>query len=146
MELELLRLIVTDEDLNRELAHHQPADMSIENLTARITPEGVRISGSYSIMVMSLAFDTVWTLTGREDSIEARLSDLQVAGFPATKLRALLLRVLYDAIPKKPGIHIKDDVLCLNLAELLKAEKVPLRFKLSGIDCLQGKAVLRVGC
>jgi hypothetical protein len=146
MELELLRLVVTDEDLNRELANHQPADMTIENLVARILPEGIRVAGSYSLMVMSLSFETLWTLTVKGDTVEARLSDLQVAGFPASKLRSLLLKVLYDNIPPKPGIYIKDDILRINLTELLQSEKVPLRVNLAGIDCLQGRAVVRVGC
>lgn len=146
MELELLRLIVTDDDLNRELARHQPADMSLENLTARILPEGIRVAGSYSFMVMSLSFETLWTLTVKGDTVEAHLTDLEVAGFPATKLRSLLLKVLYDSIPSKPGIDIKDDILRIDITELLKSEKIPLRVNLAGIDCQQGKLVVRVGC
>jgi hypothetical protein len=146
MELDLLRLVVTEVDLNRELASHQPADMSLENLAARILPEGIRISGSYSLMVMSLSFETLWTLTGKADTIEARLSDLQVAGFPASKLRSLLLKVLYDSIPPKPGVNVDNDMLRVNLTELLASEKVPLRVNLAGIDCYQGRLVVRVGC
>jgi hypothetical protein len=146
MNLELLRLVITEEDANRELSAHQPADLSVEELCVRIRPDGIRVSGRYALMVVGLTFETLWTLAVKSDVIEARLTDLQVAGFPATKLRSLLLKVLYDSIPPRPGVQIEDDVLRVNLTELLESEKVPLRVNLAGIDCVPGKLVVRIGC
>ncbi len=146
MDLELLRLVITEEDLNRELAAHQPADLSLEDLRVRVLPEGIRVSGRYALMVVGLTFETLWTLSVKRDVLEARLTDLEVAGFPASKLRSLLLKVLYDSIPPRPGVRIDDDVLRVNLTELLAAEKVPLRVNLAAIDCQRGKLVVRAGC
>jgi hypothetical protein len=146
MDLELLRLVISEDDLNRELAANQPADLSIEDLSVKVLPDGILVSGRYALMVVGLTFETTWKLAVKGDVIEARLSDLQVAGFPASKLRSLLLKVLYDSIPPKRGVRVEDDVLSVNLTELLAAEKVPLRVKLAGIDCQTGKLVVRAGC
>ena len=63
MDIRQLELVVSDEDLTRELAEHLPRDTEVKDLRVRVTPEGIRLTGVYPTLMLAVAFDTLWSVT-----------------------------------------------------------------------------------
>jgi len=145
MDIESLRLLVTEEELNSLLQEQLPKDTGVRNLRIGLLPEGVQVNGQYTTMLMPIAFETLWELSVAEGQIQARLMTVKVAGFPATKLRGVLLSALADNLSEQPGVKIQDEVVRLNLNELLEARDVPVRVNPKAIHCARGQLVFEGG-
>src|SRR4051794_32760086 len=144
MEILALRLFVAEDDVNGLLARHVPADVGVENLRVRITPEGVHVLGDYPTMFLKVAFETLWALSVAAGRLEARLASVKVAGVPATLLRGVLMKVLEDAAAR-PGLRVEGESLLVDGEELLRANGFPVRLNLAEVLCSVGSLVVRAG-
>ena len=145
MEIRALELTVTDDDLTRELTEQLPRDAEVRDLRVRVTPEGVGVSGVYPTLMLAVAFETLWTVTLREDVVEARLATIQVAGWQAPgPLRTVIWGMVRDAIPRQRGIQVGDDIVRVAVVEALAARGIPLQVTLTAIECGHGLLVVRV--
>src|SRR5438874_1883209 len=131
MELQALKLIVTDADVNQLLEEFAPKDLEVKNLRVQFTPDGVRVTGSTKALLFTVSFDTLWELALNGKYVEARLNSLKVAGVPAGKLRGILLKMVRDAVAKHPGITVEGEVVRVDANEGLRARGVPLQITLS---------------
>jgi hypothetical protein len=145
MDIEALRLLITEDELNSLLQEHLPTDAGVRNLRVGLLPEGVQVNGQYTTMLMPIAFETLWELSVTEGHIQARLATVKVAGFPATKLRGVLLSALADNVSQEPGVTIQDEVIRVNLNDLLRSRDVPVRLTPHVIRCARGALVFEGG-
>jgi autonomous glycyl radical cofactor GrcA len=144
MELQSLKLVVTDADVDQVLAEFAPRDLEVRDLRVAFTPAGVRVTGATSVLLFSVSFETLWEVALRDGRVVARLSSLKVAGVAAGKLRGVLLKVLRDAVGKAPGITVEDEVVAVDVNAALRARHVPLQVRLKAVRCLDGSVVLEV--
>jgi hypothetical protein len=145
MDIEKLRLVITEGEINPLLAERLPSDVTLEDLRVRLTPEGVWVLGKYPTPLLSMSFETLWSVTVAEGVVEARLENVKVAGLPAGRLRGILLRLLADSLPPQPGVHIGDGLVRVAVNEVLAARDVPLRLTLSRIECGDGRLTVVAG-
>src|SRR5262249_38206631 len=139
------QLAVTDEDLNTLAARHTPRDLPVDNLRLRFTPEGLRASGSYPALFLSVPFETLWALEVVEGRVAARLASLRVAGIPAGKFRGLILKMAREALAGRPEATVSDDAVVVDPEAVLRREGLPLKLNLRAIHCGEGVAVIEAG-
>ncbi len=145
MDIETLRLRISGEEINALVDEHLPEDTGVRDLRIALTAEGVQMTGRYTGMLLPLSFETLWVCGVAEGRLQARLSQMRVAGFPATKLRGVLLGVLAENITDLPGLHVQDDVIHLDVNVFLEARAIPLRLTPSAVNCQPGWIVLEAG-
>jgi hypothetical protein len=145
MELQSLKLLITDDDLMHLAARHLPKEAPVEDLRVCVTEEGVRVSGSYPLMVLKVTFETVWSLLVADGQAEARLTALRVAGLPAAKFKGLVLRLLRDELDHKPGITIVEEGVRLDVQAIARREGVPLCVHLKALHCEPGRITVLAG-
>ncbi len=145
MHIETLRLRVSGEELHALLLEHLPQDAGVENLELTLTADGVQMTGKYTGMLLPLSFDTLWVLGVAEGQLRAQLAQVRVAGFPATKLRSVLLAVLAENIAGVAGLQVSDDRIHLDVNALLQDQGIPVRIPLSAVHCQTGWIILEAG-
>jgi hypothetical protein len=145
MEIQTLKLLITEAEANQLLQTHAPDTGSLENLAIRITPEGVVVQGEYPALMMRVAFETVWTLSVDGPEVVAKLASVRVAGFPAGILTGALMRMLRDAVAGSPGIRVQDDAVRVHAEELARQGDLTLSVRFSAVRCSVGVLVLEAG-
>jgi hypothetical protein len=145
MDIEALRLVVSEEEVNTLLTQNLPRDSGIEDLRITFTPEGVQVRGKYPTMLMRISFETFWTVSVGEGLLVARLSDIKVSGLPAGKLRGVLLGMLTDTLTQHSGVIVQGDVVQIDINKALQAKDVPVRIRLSAVRCTTGRLVIEAG-
>src|SRR5262245_13710283 len=123
MEIQALRVRVTDADLAvlmRELLAEREA---LESVQARFLPEGVQVQGEYPTgFGFKVPFETLWQLTTAGADVQLRLELIKVAGFPAAMLRGALFRMIRDATEEQPAIRVEDETVLLDVPALAASQ------------------------
>jgi hypothetical protein len=145
MEIQALRLLVTEKALNDLAVRHLPDDQPVEELRFRLTPEGLQVSGEYPLF-LRVSFETQWELGVRDGDITARLTRFKALGLPVPVFKSALLKIIKDAVGKEDWLRFDGDDTILVLVDRLLAEQgIPLRTNLSAIRCQEGSLVLEAG-
>jgi hypothetical protein len=142
MEVQALKLLVTEDEVNELIKRHLTDTGSIENLRVRLTPEGVVVQGEYPTFLMKMAFETVWELTAVGPELQARLAALRVKGLPAGLLKGVLMGMIRDTLAGLPGVQVQDDAVCIHAVEAALAHTIPLRVCFTAVRCSIGALVL----
>jgi hypothetical protein len=145
MQIHSLKLSVGEQELN-ELAAELPSGKSaVENLRVRLTPEGIVIVGEYPTMLMKMAFETLWEVTGAGSVVEARLAAVKVSGLPAGMLRGVLLKTIRDLLAREPGVRVEEETIQVDLSKHTAVQKLRLHINLTSVRCLPGSLVIEAG-
>src|SRR4051795_6060323 len=133
MDIQALKLFVTEDEINDLLAKFLPPDLPVQRLSVRLTPEGVVVQGVYPTLLVKMAFETLWEITAAGPEVEARLANVKVAGLPAGKLRGLLVKLIRDATAHEPGVRVRDETIRLDVAEALRSKGLPLQVSFTSV-------------
>ncbi len=142
MEIQALKLFVNDADLAELLARHAPKDEGIEELQARITPDGITVSGKYPTPFFAVSFETLWQVTATGPEVRIRLANVKVLGLPAGMLTGALLKMMRDNVEGRPGCRVENDTIVINAVEVARAEGVSLEVKFTAVRLSIGAAVI----
>jgi hypothetical protein len=145
MEIQALRLLVGEDEINKALPRLIPPDAGIENLRIRLVPEGLVVQGEYPTFMLRMSFETLWEVAAEAGRVRARLSTVKVAGLPATLLRGVLLKVIRDATAQQPGIVVQEDSITVEPAPLLKAKEIPVTLYLTAVRPGLGHLFIEAG-
>ena len=145
MEIQSLRLSITEEEINALLTEFAPDDPPIENLRVRLTPEGILVEGDYPTVLMKVAFQTLWQVKGYGSVFEAQLANVQVSGLSARMLRGVLLKTLRDTLVQQPGVRVEEESILIELSQQPAVQKLRLRMNLTGIHCVPEELVIEAG-
>jgi hypothetical protein len=145
MEIQTLRLSIAEEEINALWVEFGPEDPPVENVRVRLTPEGIVVLGDYPMMLMRMAFQTLWEVKGYGSMIEARLASVQVSGLPASMLRGVLLKTLRDTIAQQPGVRVEEESILFDLSQHPALQKLRLKINLTGVHCVPEELVLEAG-
>jgi hypothetical protein len=129
-----MKVSITEIEINRVLVAGLPPDAPVANVSARVTPAGITVTGEYYLM-FTVPFRTEWLLQAVAGGLEAHLRDLQVGGLPASKFRGLLLKLIRDAI-KDPAVRVEGERVWLDVPGALRLTGVPLRADVTVVRCL----------
>jgi hypothetical protein len=145
MEILLLKLSLTQEDLNNVIAKNLDGSESIRDLKVRLLTEGVRVSGVYPVAFFKVRFDTLWALSVRGREVAARLADLSVAGAPAGMVRGSLLEMLSANLAQEQGARVEGESILVDPDALLARIGLVGRCNLTAVRCEAGRIVIEGG-
>jgi hypothetical protein len=146
MEIQSLKVVVTDAALAGLLEKAIPKDQTIEGLQVRLTPEGVQLQGEYPTgFGFKVPFDTLWQLTPAGPVLQVQLVSVKVAGLPAGLLRGALLRMARDSIEKHPGLLMQEEMILIDVPALAKHHGVELKMAFTAVRMSSGSAVIEAG-
>jgi hypothetical protein len=145
MEIQSLKLFVTDADVAAFTAKSLATHDSIEDLQVRLTPDGVLLQGVYPTSFFKVSFETVWQLTPAGPEVHVRLATVKVAGLPAGLLRGALMKMVRDAVANQAGMRVQDETIILHVGEIAKAQGMELLVHFTAVRMSIGSAVLEAG-
>jgi hypothetical protein len=145
MEIQSLKLFVTDADLTALLARHAPKNDAIEDVRVSITPEGVLLSGKYPTPFLAVTFETAWELIPAGPEVRVRLANVRVLGLPGGVLAGALMKMIRDSLDGQPGVRVEDDSVVVHAGEAARAQGVALDVKFTQVRLSIGAAVIEAG-
>lgn len=141
MEIHALRAVFREQELTTLAVQAAEDDPRIQELTVRLSPEGISIQGVYQFVV-GMPFETVWEVGVHEGRLVARLGTVRVARLGVSMFRGMLLGALADAAKKVEGLALHQDMLLLDLDRLLAAKGFPSRTNLRRVQCGPGTLLI----
>jgi hypothetical protein len=141
MEIQALRLLITEQDLADLARNHLVLDEPIRDLKFRLTPQGVFVTGVYE-MLMNVSFETLWEPGIQAGKLTVRLVRFKAMGIPLGMFRNMLLEMVRSATPHEDCLWIQNDVVFLDADRLLAKEGVTFRTNLTALSCQTGQLVL----
>jgi hypothetical protein len=145
MEIQSLRMLLAEQDVNQLLKDHLPKEYAVENPRVRISEQGILFAGEYPTVFVKVPFETVWEMAVADGLLLAKLAAIRVSGVPASMFRGVLLDVIQEAVSREAGVHLEDEVIHINLEQAARARKVPLRMKLKRVQHSDGVLVIEAG-
>jgi hypothetical protein len=152
MEIQALRLLLTDQDLLQLAVQGLQADVMIREVRIRVTPEGVTFSGVYPTSLMDVPFATLWQLSVREGRLAARLAGIQTgngdSGLDVFGLlgpgavRGTVMNAIARAVRGEDSIHVHGDTILVDPDRLAARRGWPVRTNLRAVRCHDGGLVL----
>jgi hypothetical protein len=144
MEIQALKVLFTEDELNRLLEKHLPKDRSVEELRLRLTPEGVYVHGEYPLFVQ-VAFETLWELEVREGRVAARLVNFRALGMPVMIFRSAMMSIIADTAAKADWLAVEEDAVLVDVDRLLAKNGLPARTNLTAVRLQVGMLVIEAG-
>jgi hypothetical protein len=145
MEVLSLKLTLSEADLNNLVTRNLGDNPSVRDLRVGLAPEGVRVSGAYSVSVLKVRFDTLWALSVSGREVAAHLADLRVAGAPAGLVRGTLLEVLGANLEREEGFRVDGETVFVDPDALLARLGLTGHTNLTAVRCEAGQVVVEGG-
>ena len=138
MDIEALRLVATESDLNDFAFKFLPPHEKVRGISIGIIPQGVRVTGTYQAAIGS-PFESLWELFVCEGKLAARLLTLKT-GFLSLSLAK---SYAVSAIAAAAGIvEQREQTLLLDVDALLRERGLSLQTNLSAVRCHYGSLVI----
>jgi hypothetical protein len=144
MDVNALDLRLADADLAAIIAKHSPAELSIEDLTVTLKPEGVCVRGSYPMLV-SVNFECWWTVEVAAGKVRCTIAKLKAMGMPAMVFKSAVLKVLEEVAKDEFWIAIDGEHVVLDPEFLLAKYVAPGHLNLKSITLGEGTATVIAG-
>jgi hypothetical protein len=146
MEIQSLRVRVSEAEANNQLRRVPARVLPAEDLSIGFSSEGVLIRGRYRVLVMPVAFETVWQVQAVGGKVQARLHDVRLAGLPAATFRGALLGMLEEQLNSLPGITLVDrETILFDVAAAAAALGLNVRLHLTSVRTEPGAITLEAG-
>jgi hypothetical protein len=142
MEIQALKLFITDADLAALVARYLAEAETIEELQVRLTPEGVVLSGKYPAAFFKVPFETVWQVIAAGPDVHVKLDAVRVAGLPANLLRGALMKTVRDKLEGQPGMRVDEDSVIIHVTDAARAHGVDVRVHFTTVRMSIGAAVV----
>lgn len=137
MEIDSLRIVFTEEDLN-DIARKLLLDgQPVEDVAIKITPEGFRVTGSYPLFI-TVRFEMLWQVRVEQEWVLLTLDKFKAMGVPATIFKSAVMKFFEDVASKEPGIVIDDHTVRVQPDRLIEKYACRSRTHLRAIQCLEG--------
>src|SRR4051794_5879562 len=105
MEIQALRMLVTEPDLNDLVRRYLPPDQPLEDVHVRLEGDGIHITGQYPFFI-NVKFETVWEVGVVDGLAFARLAHFKAMGVPGNIFKSAILKVIEEAARKESWIRI----------------------------------------
>jgi hypothetical protein len=137
MEIQLLKLSVSDADLNRLASRTFVWPDTIRDVGFAVTPEGVRVTGIYQ-RILGIPFQMLWQLSISKGKLVARMEQIR-AGFMNI---GFIKEYLQNLIAAATNVVIHNGMLVLDMDALLADKGWPVRLNFTSIRCTLGSLIL----
>jgi hypothetical protein len=146
MEIQSLKVVFTEEDLNHLLRQHFAVEQPVRDLKAQLTAQGILLTGSYALPFFSVPFKTRWDLSVAAGCLAVRLAGLEISRMPVGRVRGEIMKMLASAARPEEGIQVQGDTLSIDLDRVLQAKAgLMAQTRLRALQCEEGKLILQAG-
>jgi hypothetical protein len=141
MELQSLRFVATEADLNDLAANLLPPNDKVRHIQITVVPEGIRVTGTYQT-VIGIPVETLWEVFIAEGKIAARLKKLKVGVLSLGLAKGYVL----DAIAAAVGsVELRGESLFFDIDAFLREKGLPLHTNLRSARCDCGRLIIEGG-
>jgi hypothetical protein len=144
MEIQALRMSITEQDLNELVRRYMPPDQPVENVQVRLISEGIEISGTYPFFI-SVKFETTWELGVVNGLAAVKLAKFKAMGVPGNIFKSAIMKVIEDAAKKETWIKVSGDQVLADVEVACSKYAVPARLRLKAITVQTGEVVIEAG-
>jgi hypothetical protein len=141
MEVHALKLSLTEQDLNDLLRKYLPAGQPIEDLSVRVSPKGLIVSGVYPLFI-NVHFETQWQLGLDRGQVTARLEHFKAMGVPGNIFKSAIVKMIEDLAGAEKWIRIQGDTLCIDIDGCIGKYAFTALTHLRRLDCQSGQILL----
>lgn len=143
MEIEALRVRVSEIALNALLIDMLPEDHPLENLRVQLTPPTLIVRGVYPLFV-DVPFESLWEVTVRDGKVAARLARFKATGLALSGAQGMILKMLTG--PDTRGwLEVTGDTVLIDLDALLAKQGIQMRTNLTAVSIQGNSLVLEAG-
>jgi hypothetical protein len=141
MEIQALRVLIAEEELNDWLNKLLRLPDRIRHLEVKLFPEGISLRGTYQWGI-AIPFETLWETFIHEARLAARLRRFAAGGIGLGLAKTPVL----DAIASQTHwSRLEGDMLLFDFDPLLRARGIDIRTNLRTIQCGRGHLVIESG-
>ncbi len=144
MEIQALRMLVTEQDLNDLIRRYQPSDTPVEDVRVRLSPEGIHITGQYPFFI-SVKFETIWEVGVENGLAAARLAKFKAMGVPGNIFKSAIMKVIEDAARRESWVRINGDQVLADLEVACAKYAVAAKLRLKAITVRAGELLVEAG-
>lgn len=144
MEIQALRLQLTEQDLNDLIRRYLPPDSSIEDLSVKLGTECVHVTGSYPFF-FRVKFETVWQVGVQDGQAFARLATFRAMGVPGNVFKSAILKMVEDAARREPWVRVAGDQVMIDAEQGCAKYAVAARLRLRALTLRAGQLLLEAG-
>jgi hypothetical protein len=157
MEIQALRLLLTEQDL-QELANEQlPPEQGLRSLRVRLIAEGVVVSGVYPTSLMDMPFETLWQPAVLQGKLRVRLARVSTGGgmsdfaldifnlLSPGAVRGTVMNQIADLVRGDDTYRIEGDTIVVDPERFLASQGIRAHVQLAAVTCLAGQLVLEAG-
>jgi hypothetical protein len=157
MEIQSLRLLLPEQDLQDLAARHLPPEDGLQSLRVHVTGEGVVVAGVYPTSLMDLPFETLWQPSILDGKLRVRLarvstgrgaSDFALDIFNLVSpgaVRGTVMNQIANFVKGDDAFRVEGDTVVVDAERLLAAQGIPLRVNLAAVTCQPGHLVVEAG-
>jgi hypothetical protein len=144
MEIQALRMSITEQDLNDLLTRYLPPDKPLEEVRVRLDTQGIHISGQYPFFI-TVKFATIWEVGVVNGLAAARLLRFKAMGVPGNIFKSAIMKVIEDAARQQSWIRIAGDQVLADLEVACAKYAVPARLRLKAVTVQPGELIIEAG-
>jgi hypothetical protein len=157
MEIQALRLLVTERDLADLAGRGGFAPQGVKDLRLGVTDEGVVVSGVYPTSFLAVPFATLWRLGVCDGKLTATLAQLHTGPGPHNlaldflkflgpgSVRGLVMGAIARAVRHEDGVGVEGETVVVDADRLAARLGLSLRTNLTAVRCGPGSLVLEAG-
>lgn len=145
MEIQALRLLVTEQDINAIVARALAREPQVRDVQVRLAAEGVHVTGVYPTAFMNVKFQTLWEVSAVAGKVAARLADIKVVGLPVSMLRGVIMAAVAEATAKEDALRIEGDRILFDPERILAKNGVTGQINLTAVHCAPGNLTIEAG-
>ena len=152
MEIQALRLVLTDQDLHRMAVQGLNADFPVRELRVRVRPEGIAFSGVYPTSIVDVPFAILWQPSVRGGLLAVRLAAIQTGNgdggldvfglLGPGAVRGTVMNAVARAVQGEDSIEVHGETILVNPDRLAARRGWLLRTNLTAVQCQDGRLVL----
>jgi hypothetical protein len=142
MEIQSLRLLITQHDVELGVPRLLADNPQIKKIQVRLASDGIHITGVYH-MVFDVAFEASWELSVQEGKLAVHLAKFQVVGMGGGLLKPVLLSAIADAVKKQDGIQLDGDTILVDVDRWLLQRGLALRTNLRAVEMGAGTVLIK---
>jgi hypothetical protein len=137
MEIQSLKLTVSDADLNQLASRSFIWPDSIREVRFAVMPEGLRVTGVYQQFI-GIPFQILWHLSVFEGKVIGRIEGVR-AGFISI---GFIKKYLLNLIAAATNIEMHNGMLVFDVDAVLADKGWPIRANLTSVRCTPGSLIL----
>lgn len=143
MQIDQLRLRISDIDLEEVMPYLPLHDIPVEDLAIAITPSGLAVTGKYR-QRFALGFEALVKIAANGVTLAVELADLKAVGPLGGMLKGIVARMIAAKLGRYPGVAPSPRGVILQVNTVLDA--LGLQSRVKEVRCSTAEGELMIDC